>query len=287
MPSEKKGILRTPAYYDRIYGEKHWKYSNVYSLSIGQGELGLSPLHMANMACILANRGHYFTPHFVKKVGDKGKPLPQYLERHDTKVDPKHFEAIITGMKWAVQQGTVWSQARMKTIEICGKTGTAQNPHGKNHSIFVCFAPKDDPKVAVAVVVENAGYGATWAGPISTLLMEKYLNDTLTVESKRKSDELANIDLMPESIKEWYIRNNKTDFLAPIEYNNDELSDIWDMEMVPENNPLTKKLADTIQKTMDTNSKKSSPLPIPINSKLNKEAGAFLNNKKKKIPTPK
>jgi penicillin-binding protein 2 len=136
-------------------------------------------------------------------------------------------------------------------------------------------------------VVENAGYGATWAGPISTLLMEKYLNDTLTVESKRKSDELANIDLMPESIKEWYIRNNKTDFLAPIEYNNDELSDIWDMEMVSENNPLTKKLADTIQKTMDTNSKKSSPLPIPINSKLNKDTGAFLNNKKKKIPTPK
>jgi hypothetical protein len=117
--------------------------------------------------------------------------------------------------------------------------------------------------------------------------MEKYLNDTLTVESKRKSDELANVDLMPQAIKEWYVRNNKTDFLTPIEYNNDELSDIWDMEMVSENNPLQKKVVDTFQKTIDTNSKKSTPVPLPIKGKLNKDTGALLNNKKKKIPTPK
>jgi penicillin-binding protein 2 len=180
MPSEKKGILRTVAYYDRIYGEKHWKYSNVYSLSIGQGELGLSPLHMANMACILANRGYYYTPHFVRKIGDKGKPLPQYLERHQTMIRPENFEAIVTGMKWAVLQGTVWSQARMKTVEICGKTGTAQNPHGKDHSIFICFAPKDNPKIAVATVVENSGFGGFVAAPIATLMVEKYLNDTIS-----------------------------------------------------------------------------------------------------------
>lgn len=179
MPSEKKGILRTTAYYDRIYGEKRWKYSNIYSLSIGQGELGLSPLHMANMACILANRGHYYTPHFVRKIGDKGKPLPQYSVKHQTKVEARHFEAILTGMKWAVQQGTVWSQARMKSVDICGKTGTAQNPHGKDHSIFICFAPKDNPKIAVATVVENSGFGGFVAAPIATLMVEKYLNDTI------------------------------------------------------------------------------------------------------------
>jgi penicillin-binding protein 2 len=179
MPSEKKGILRTVAYYDRIYGEKHWKYSNIYSLSIGQGELGLSPLHMANMACVLANRGYYYTPHFVKRIGDKGKPITDFTTPHKTKIEPRHFEAVLTGMKWAVQQGTVWSQARMKTIEICGKTGTAQNPHGKDHSIFICFAPKDNPKIAVATVVENSGFGGFVAAPIASLMVEKYLNDTI------------------------------------------------------------------------------------------------------------
>jgi len=179
MPSEKKGILRTIAYYDRIYGEKHWKYSNVYSLSIGQGELGMSPLHMANMACILANRGFYYTPHFVKKIGEKGTTPAQFKVRHQTKVAAEHFESIITGMQWAVQGGTVWSQARMKSVTICGKTGTAQNPHGKDHSIFICFAPKDNPKIAVATVVENSGFGGFVAAPIATLMVEKYLNDTI------------------------------------------------------------------------------------------------------------
>jgi penicillin-binding protein 2 len=186
MPSEKKGILRTVAYYDRIYGEKHWKYSNIYSLSIGQGELGLTPLHMANMAAILANRGYFYSPHFVRKIGDKGKPVTDYSTRHKTKIDPIHFETIATGMKWAVAQGTVWSQARMKSVTICGKTGTAQNPHGKDHSIFICFAPKDDPKIAVACVVENSGFGGFVAAPIASLMVEKYLNDTINRQNLYK-----------------------------------------------------------------------------------------------------
>jgi len=134
---------------------------------------------MANMACILANRGYYYTPHFVRKIGDKGEPLPQYKEKHVTKIKPEHFEAVITGMRWAVQQGTVWSQARMKSLTICGKTGTAQNPHGKDHSIFICFAPMDNPQIAVATVVENSGFGGFVAAPIATLMVEKYLNDTI------------------------------------------------------------------------------------------------------------
>lgn len=186
MPSEKKGILRTVAYYDRIYGEKHWKYSNIYSLSIGQGELGLTPMHMANMACIIANRGFYYSPHFVKKIGDKGEPEKEYAIKHHTKIDSNYFEAVVTGMKWAVAQGTVWSQARMKTVEICGKTGTAQNPHGKDHSIFICFAPKDNPQIAVATIVENSGFGGFVAAPIATLMVEKYLNDTINRQNLLK-----------------------------------------------------------------------------------------------------
>ena len=183
MPGEKKGILRTSAYYNKVYGENRWKFSNIYSLSIGQGELGLSPLHMANLACILANRGYYYPPHFVRKIGDKGKPLPQYLVKQHTGIDPRHFAPVINGMRWAVQQGTVWSQARMNSIVICGKTGTAQNPHGKDHSIFICFAPMENPKIAIAAVVENSGFGGMVAAPIATLMVEKYLNDTIQRKS--------------------------------------------------------------------------------------------------------
>ncbi|HRH35807.1 MAG TPA: penicillin-binding transpeptidase domain-containing protein, partial [Catalimonadaceae bacterium] len=147
---------------------------------------GLTPLHMANMAAILANRGYFYSPHFVRKIGDKGKPVTDYSTRHKTKIDPIHFETIATGMKWAVAQGTVWSQARMKSVTICGKTGTAQNPHGKDHSIFICYAPKDDPKIAVACVVENSGFGGFVAAPIASLMVEKYLNDTINRQNLYK-----------------------------------------------------------------------------------------------------
>ena len=164
--------------------------------------------------------------------------------------------------------------------EFCAKTGTAQNPHGKNHSLFVCFAPKDNPKIAVAVVVENAGFGATWAGPIGGLLMEKYLNDTLTKESKTKVDYLSNVDLMPAAIKDWYIRNNKTEMLTPLNYNNDELSDIWDMEMVSEKAPIQPKI-DTLSKIDTFQKNKVPPAPIPVPQK-NKENALTPSHKKKK-----
>ena len=165
--------------------------------------------------------------------------------------------------------------------EFCAKTGTAQNPHGKNHSLFVCFAPKDNPTIAVAVVVENAGFGATWAGPIAGLVMEKYLNDTLTKESKTKVDYLSNVDLMPAAIKQWYVQNNKTEMLTPIEYNNDELADIWDMEMVSEVAPIKPKV-DTLKK-MDTLTKPIPPAaPVP-KTKSSKENALNPKLKKKKV----
>ena len=169
--------------------------------------------------------------------------------------------------------------------EYCAKTGTAQNPHGENHSIFVCFAPKDNPRVAVAVVVENAGYGATWAGPISTLLMEKYLNDTLTAESEKKAEDLAKVDLMPQSIKDWYVKN-KTIRLSPIEeYKNDELGEVWDMEMVSDYKPKPK-VIDTIKKLIDTAENKSGERK-PATNTIKKDSAALIQKKKKKITRPK
>jgi hypothetical protein len=141
------------------------------------------------------------------------------------------------------------------------------------------MVPKDNPKIAVAVIVENAGYGATWAGPIATLMMEKYLNDTLTPESKLKADNLSKVDLMPQAIKDWYVRNNKSAYLTPLEYNNDELSDVWDMEMLASDAVPVKITKDTIK--TDTNNNKSLPT-VPTNlPKYNKDTA--LNNTKKKI----
>jgi len=292
LPSENKANIPDTAAYNKDFGNpKYWNSCYMLTLGIGQDRMTSTPLQLANAMALIANEGYYYTPHFVDSIEDEDlddkELLSKFRKKQEvTKISSDIFKVIKEGMHDVTVYGTA-AGIKLPGHEYCAKTGTAQNPHGKNHSIFVCFAPKDNPTVAVAVVVENAGYGATWAGPISSLLMEKYLNDTLTVESKRKSDELANIDLMPQSITDWYIRNNKTDFLTPIEYSNDELSDIWDMEMVSEINPLTKKIVDTIKKATDTNSKKSNQLPIPIKSKLNKDTGALLNNKKKKIPITK
>ncbi|WMJ71693.1 penicillin-binding protein 2 [Cytophagaceae bacterium ABcell3] len=179
IPSEKPGNIPSNSYYDRIYGDLRWKFTTIYSLGIGQGEIGAVPLQMANLAAIIANKGHYYTPHFIKAIGEEGKPLAEYRKKHDTGVDPKHFDVVIDGMEKVVTSGTAM-RSRIKGIPMCGKTGTAQNPHGEDHSVFIAFAPKDDPKIAIAVFVENAGFGGTWAAPIASLMIEKYISDTIT-----------------------------------------------------------------------------------------------------------
>ncbi len=184
VPNEKKGILPTYKYFDKVYGANRWKFSNIYSMSIGQGELGIVPLQMANIAAILANRGWYYTPHFIKGIGDKAIVPEQFKVRHETGIKKEYYELVVEGMKNAVERGTVWSKARLKGIEICGKTGTAQNPHGEDHSVFICFAPKENPKIAMAVFVENAGFGGLNAAPIASLMIEKYLNDTISTSRK-------------------------------------------------------------------------------------------------------
>jgi len=178
LPSELKGLIPSGDYYDKIYGKNRWKSLTVISLSIGQGELGTTPLQLANLMAAIANRGYYYPPHLVKKIGDK--PIEdKFTQRNYTTIDTAYFKVIIDGMEQVVAAGTA-STSKLKDIAICGKTGTAQNPHGKAHSVFVAFAPKDNPKIAIAAFVENSGWGGTYAAPIASLLIEKYLNDTIT-----------------------------------------------------------------------------------------------------------
>ncbi|MCJ8167449.1 penicillin-binding protein 2 [Pontibacter sp. E15-1] len=198
LPNEKKGIVASPAMYDRVYGQNRWKYSTIYSLSIGQGELGVTPLQMANFMATIANRGYYITPHIIRSIGENGKPKPEYQQRHFTAVEARHFTPVVDGMAAVVKSGTGRNASLEKLgIEVCGKTGTAENPQGKDHAVFVAFAPKDDPKIAIAVYVENAGFGAQSAAPIAGLMIEKYLTDS--VSRKRMEDwvlsrEYLNID---------------------------------------------------------------------------------------------
>ncbi|WP_291721985.1 penicillin-binding protein 2 [Bernardetia sp.] len=195
LPYESRGLMPSTAYYDRIaerrgYG---WKLGNIYSLSIGQGEMSAVPLQLANFAAILANRGHYYIPHVVKKINDTTLVDKKYRTKHTTTVDKKYFPYVVDAMEDVVRAGTA-RRARIDDMVVCGKTGTVQNPHGEDHSIFIAFAPKDNPKIAIAVVVENSGFGGTWAAPIASLMIEKYINDTIS-EQNVKYKEKRIIDM--------------------------------------------------------------------------------------------
>lgn len=192
FPSELGGNIPTSNFYDRIY-RKRWKFPTIVSLSIGQGEIGATPLQIANLAAIMANRGYYYIPHLVKD--SEGIEIdPKYHERQYTKVDTTHFSVAVEGMYMAVNgggsAGGTAFRAAIPGLEVCGKTGTAQNPHGKDNSVFICFAPKDNPKIAVAAYVENAGFGATWALPVASLMLEKYLNGEICEERKPMEDRM-------------------------------------------------------------------------------------------------
>ncbi len=188
--NELQGVVPTSAYYDKFYGKNRWKALNIISMAIGQGEIGTTPLQMANMTAAIANRGYYFTPHIVKSIGDGNSIDPRFTEKHVISIDSVNFEAIIRGMAAAVKGGTA-QVAALDSIIICGKTGTAQNPHGKDHSVFIAFAPKDNPRIAIAVYVENSGFGATYAAPVASLMIEKYLKGKVI----RKDLEQRMIDL--------------------------------------------------------------------------------------------
>ncbi|MBR2856341.1 MAG: penicillin-binding protein 2 [Bacteroidales bacterium] len=199
FPSELGGFVPDSKYYNKVYGKGGWKATTVISLSIGQGELGCTPLHLANLCATIANRGYYHIPHIVKD-SEHVTIDPKYKERKYTMVDTTHFPKVIKGMYRAVNSGFgsggTASIAAVEGLDICGKTGTAQNPHGHDHSIFICFAPMDDPKIAVAAYVENGGFGATWAAPIASLLVEKYLNGEISDKRKYLETRVLEGDLM-------------------------------------------------------------------------------------------
>ena len=180
LPDQQTGNLPEHDYFDKYYGVKGWKAITVRSLSVGQGEIEITPLQLANVAAIIANRGYYYPPHVVRTISGEQSIDPKFREKKETRIQPGNFETLIEGMK-LVFMGESGSARwyKIDTLTACGKTGTAQNPHGENHSLFMAFAPADNPKIAIAVVVENAGYGATWAAPIASLMMERYLTGTV------------------------------------------------------------------------------------------------------------
>lgn len=189
------GNLPKDTYYDRYYGKKGWRAITIRSLAIGQGEVEETPLQLANLAATIANRGFYHPPHLLKAVEGDPEPARIFEKKIYPKVASSYYNTLIEGMRLVYHGGggsARWYQ--IDSVECCGKTGTSQNPHGKNHSVFIAFAPKDNPKIAVACVVENAGYGATWAAPIATLVMEKYLKRE--IKQKTTEEKMLNAFLL-------------------------------------------------------------------------------------------
>jgi penicillin-binding protein 2 len=191
MSQEKRGLIPSPEFYDKLRGYHHWNFKTVYSLSIGQGEIGITGLQTANVMATIANRGYYYAPHFVRGIGKGGQPLPEYQKRHYTAVDTTLFKYVIPGMCEVVdgRGGTArLASLREFGISVAGKTGTVQNSHGFDHSAFAAFAPANDPKIAIAVFIENGGFGGSAAAPAAGLMMEKYLRGKVVNYHHRMED---------------------------------------------------------------------------------------------------
>jgi len=199
MPGESRGNVPTNLHYDNIYKRGGWRSSTIISLAIGQGELEATPLQMANIECTIANHGYYYKPHLIKAIGAQNIIKKEYTQRNYVGIDSQYFEPVINGMQAVVERGTA-IRSQIPGIVMCGKTGTAQNPHGESHSVFVAFAPRDHPKIAIAVVVENSGEGAHWAAPIASFIVEKYLRGSISPrESGITVDYYANANRMPDT----------------------------------------------------------------------------------------
>ena len=216
LPSEDDGLIVDTGYFNRVYNNS-WNSCTSVSQGIGQGEMQATPLQMANLMCIIANRGYYYTPHFVSSIDGKGEGdtilKPFHIKHEVTHIPDSIYETVQLGMQDVIENGT-GRVARIPGISIAGKTGTAENYgiiNGKrekleDHSWFVCFAPRENPRIAVAVIVENAGFGATWAGPIASMIMEKYLNDTLSAERMKEFDRIAEHEIILPVVKQKRMR---------------------------------------------------------------------------------
>ncbi len=215
LKGEKKGNLPTVKYYNKVFGENKWRAATIISNSIGQGEVLATPLQIANAMAIIANHGYYITPKIVKYLVKDNQYRKPVVMRHETGIDTMYFRMVADGLEKVVLAGTA-RIAQIPDISFCGKTGTAQNPHGKDHSIFSGFAPKVNPKIAIAVFVENAGFGATYAAPIASLMVEKYLNDTIAKKRIPLQERMINAKLMKSEMElnsEQLIKQRKLDSL--------------------------------------------------------------------------
>ncbi len=192
---ENEGNVPTEEYYNRFFGAGHWNALTIRSLAIGQGELGITPLQLANYCAAIANRGYYYIPHVVKKIEDE-EISEDFATKIYTNISVEHFEPVIEGMQRVVETTNAASLMRIPGIEMCGKTGTVQNPHGEDHSAFMAFAPKENPKIAISVYVENSGFGATYAAPIASLLVEKYLKGEINQSRSWVEKRMLDIDLI-------------------------------------------------------------------------------------------
>lgn len=210
LDEELKGFIPTSDYYEQhVFKKSRWRALPLISLAIGQGEIETTPVQMANYAAILANRGWYYQPHVVKSVGNRDVSSAT-KDLHRTKIDPVHFEEIMDGMEKVLDPsypGTA-SSARIPGVVVCGKTGTAENPHGADHSTFIAFAPRENPKIAIAVYVENGRWGNLYAAPIATLIIEKYLNDSIQPSRKYVENNMLNTNLLYPELPN-YIRYSK------------------------------------------------------------------------------
>lgn len=194
ISGELAGTLPSVERYDKLHGKGRWHALNIISLSIGQGELGCTPLQLANFVATIANKGYYYIPH-IQKDTEECRIDGRFKERHYTKIEEKYYEEIIKGMRMAVLSGTA-RIANIPGVEVCGKTGTAQNPHGDDHAVFACFAPMENPEIAIIAYIENAGFGATWAAPVASLMVEKYLNGSIAPERQYIEDNMMAANLM-------------------------------------------------------------------------------------------
>jgi penicillin-binding protein 2 len=196
LPNEQKGLVPTPEYYGKIYKGWRWRSSTIISLGIGQGEVATTPLQLANAVTCIANRGFYYIPHLAKRIDDPAFFKDnQYLVKKNTLVDSVHFSSVVEAMFLTVEQGTARA-SKIPGITMCGKTGTVQNPQGEDHSMFIAFAPKDNPKIAVCAVVENSGGGSKYSAPIASLMIEKYLNDTIAESRKALEQRILEADFI-------------------------------------------------------------------------------------------
>jgi penicillin-binding protein 2 len=195
LPVESKGSLPEESYYNRFYGKGRWNALTVRSLAIGQGELGVTPMQLANFCAAIANRGYFYTPHVVKEI-EEAEINNRLKTRNDVGISAEYFEPAIEGMQMVVEQTNASGLMRINGITMCGKTGTAENPHGSDHSVFMAFAPKDDPKIAISVYIENGVWGARYAAPIASLIVEKYLTDSIADSRKWLEQRMLEANLL-------------------------------------------------------------------------------------------